>query len=334
MPVPSLGVRFALLTPLVVAVIVGSAFVGPTALDWNSITHFDGDHINVFWQLRVPRSLLAAAAGAALAIGGVILQALFRNPLAEPYTLGIASGASLAAALGLLLSGVAGFAWLSTVPLAVLAFAGAALAMLAVVLVSRMRRGGDMARVLLAGVCVAYICSAGILLVTFLADRNVTNEIVKWMMGSLVTVRAWEPLQVTVILVPVLAFALRMHRALDLLSFGPELAAARGVAVRFTVWSSFALVGLLTAVVVAHCGPIGFIGLMVPHMGRALFGARTWPLLCGSTLIGAGFLTACDALARGISVLELPVGVVTNILGAGFFLYLLATREILPAGGR
>lgn len=329
------AVRFAVLIPGTLLVVAATTLLGPTPLDWDSLlaplrgaAPEAGASVSIYWHLRVPRSLLAACAGAGLAVGGVIFQALFRNPLAEPYTLGVASGASLAAAMGFL------FGWrsdaLAGLPLlSVLAFAGALAAMGVVALMSRLRPGRDMARLLLAGVCVAYICSAGILLVTFLADRAITSDIVRWMMGSLVTVRPRAALEVVVVLVPVLAVAAGLHRALDLLTLGDELAASRGVAVGRTIWLSYGLVGCLTAAIVAHCGPVGFVGLMVPHIGRALFGVRTLPLLLGAALLGAAFLAVCDAIARALFVVELPVGVVTNILGAAFFFYLLATRDVL-----
>ena len=190
-----------------------------------------------------------------------------------------------------------------------------------------------MARLLLAGVCVAYLCSAGILLVFFLADRAITNDIVIWMMGSLGTLRPRAALEIALVLTPILAVIACQHRALDLLAFGNDLAASRGVNIGWTIWSCYALIGLLTAVIVANCGPIGFVGLMVPHIGRALFGVHTLPLLLGSALLGAGFLCICDGIARAMPVTELPVGVVTNILGAGFFFYLLTQRTgTLPNG--
>lgn len=320
------GRRFVILLPLVLLIVAGTTLLGPRWIGWDGITS-DGQAGHIFWNLRVPRSLLAACAGAGLAIGGVIFQALFRNPLATPYTLGVASGASLAAAMGFLAGWRGGAAW--GVPwLTLLALGGALGAMGLVCLVSRLRRGHDMTRLLLAGVCVAYMCSAGILLVTFLADRAITNDIVVWMMGSLGTLRPRAALEIAVILVPVLAFGIYSHRALDLLNFGNQLAASRGVNVGFTIWASYTLVGLLVAVIVANCGPIGFVGLMVPHIGRAIFGVRTLALLLGSALLGAGFLAVCDGVARLLPVAELPVGVVTNILGAAFFFYLLATRDV------
>lgn len=317
--------RLLALLPIVLLIVAASTCLGPQWLDWREISA--GERAaDVFWRLRVPRTLLGAVAGAGLALGGVIFQTVFRNPLATPYTLGVAGGASLAAAIGYLCG------WHGRLPgdvpvLTLLAFGGAVAAMSLVFLVGRVQRGRDLTRLLLAGVCVAYLCSAGILLVTYLADRAVTNDIVVWMMGSLGILRPRAALEVAVVLVPVLLYVASRHRALDLLAFGDQLAAARGVHVDGTIWSSFLLVGLLVAVIVANCGPIGFVGLMVPHIGRALFGARTLPLLLGSALLGAAFLTLCDGLARSLRVVELPVGVVTNVLGAVFFFYLLATRD-------
>lgn len=320
----STAARLLILTPLVLLIVAGTTLLGPIGLD--KLFSADGSSY-VFWHLRVPRSLLAACAGAGLAVGGVIFQAIFRNPLAEPYTLGVASGASLAAALGFL-GGWRGATAMGIPAVSLLALCGALGAMSLVYLMSRLRPGRDMARLLLAGVCVAYLCSAGILLVFFLANQAITNEIVTWMMGSLGILRPRAGLEIAVVLVPVLAFAVYSHRALDLMTLGDDLAAARGVNVGRTIWSSFGLVGLLTAVIVANCGPIGFVGLMVPHIGRALFGVRTLPLLLGSVLLGAAFLAVCDGVARSLPVTELPVGVVTNILGAAFFFYLLATRDV------
>jgi iron complex transport system permease protein len=324
--------RFGVLLPAVLLIVASTTLLGPRWIDWRDILSTT-DPSYVFWHLRVPRTLLAATAGAGLAVGGVIFQALFRNPLAEPYTLGVAGGASLAAALGFL-CGWRGAGWTGVPWSVMLAFGGALGALGLVYLVSRLRPGRDMARLLLAGVCVAYMCSAGILLVTFLADRAITNEIVVWMMGSLGVLRPRAGLEVAFVLVPVLAYGLYSHRALDLLTFGDDLAAARGVNVGRTVWSCFVLTGLLTGVIVANCGPIGFVGLMVPHIGRAMCGARAAPLLIGAALVGAAFLAVCDGLARSLPVVELPVGVVTNILGAAFFFYLLATREMSLGTGR
>ncbi len=328
------AIRVAVLALAAALVVAGSTLPGHAPLDWEEILHparaGRTGVVNVFWHVRAPRALLAAAGGAGLALGGVVLQALFRNPLATPYTLGIASGASLAAAIGFLLH--LGGTWLGMPVLSLLALSGALAAIGLVYLMARVRAGHDMTRLLLAGVCIAYLSSAGVLLVTVLAGNAVTNDIVMWMIGSLAVLRPAAGIEILVVLIPALAFVLYSHRALDLLSMSDDLAASRGVAIGTVVWTCYFLVGLLTAVIVANCGPIGFIGLMVPHMARALLGPRTLPLALGAVLLGGAFLAACDALARSLSIYELPVGVLTNILGAAFFFYLLATRDTVFPG--
>lgn len=322
----------AALVPLTLLIVAATTLLGPQWIGPGEILAGE-PAAHVFWRLRVPRSLLAAVVGAGLSIGGVIFQTLFRNPLATPYTLGVAGGASLAAGVGFL-SGWQGARLGGVPPLTLLAFGGAMATLGLVFAISRLRRGRDLTRLLLAGVCVAYMCSAGILLVTFLAEDAITNDIVVWMMGSLGVLRPRAVLEVTLVLVPVMVVAAYQHRALDLLNFGDQLAASRGVNVDATLWGCFALVGLLVAVIVANCGPIGFVGLMVPHIGRALFGVRTLPLLVGSALLGAAFLAVCDGLARSLPVRELPVGVVTNVVGAIFFFVLLAMRDFVHGAAR
>lgn len=323
--------RLLLLAAFALLLVAASALFGQTRLDLDDIL---GPHPSpIFWDLRWPRTLLAAVAGAGLAVGGVVFQALFRNPLATPYTLGIDSGASLGAAAGFLLGAagtwtlVPGVAELGLPKLSLFALAGALGAMALVLLMSRLRGGQDLTHLLLAGVCVAYLASAGVLLVMYAAQRPLTNEILFWTMGSLAAQRPAAAGQIALVLAPALAYLCLCHRRLDLLALGDHFAAARGVPVGRTVWSCFVVVGVLTAVIVANCGPIGFVSLMVPHMARALLGPRALPLLVGSALLGGAFLAACDALARTMSAYEPPVGIVTNILGAVFFFYLIATRD-------
>lgn len=286
------------------------------------------DGFSPYWDIRLPRTILAALVGAALAVGGVIFQAIFRNPLATPYTLGVDAGAALGAAVGIALN--LGTSWLGLPRLGGLALLGAAGATTAVALIARAQKTRDMTRLLLAGVCVAYLSTAGIVLVTILARRgSVSNDVLIWLLGSLEVFDPRARLHAAIALVGVLLFAVWSHRALDLIALGEDVAASRGVAVDATLWGSFALVSAMTAILVAHCGPIGFVGLIVPHFARLILGARALPQLVGSALLGAAFLAACDALARSLSIYETPVGVVTNIFGAGFFFYLLLSR-----GGR
>lgn len=292
-----------------------------------------------FWTLRLPRVVLGMVAGAGLAVAGVILQGLFRNPLAEPYTIGVAGGASLGAALGIALgmNRSIPFFGISIPSLSAASIAGAIVAMAMVMFLARMRRDHDITRLLLAGVCVAYACAAGILAIQYFMGRAVTNDIVNWLIGSLDGAGAQRWTSVAVMLVLTLGFGLAMHRGLDLLAMGDDLAASRGVAVSALVWTSFVLVALLTAVIVTACGPIAFVGLMMPNITRAIFGGRTLPLLAGSALLGAGFLTAADAVARLVLVVttggtqELPVGIITQIVGAIFFFVLLLRERSIYA---
>lgn len=310
--------------PGVVALIIvaASSLLGRPWMTWDDVFHPSG--ADIFWRLRVPRTLLAAAAGAGLALGGVVFQALFRNPLATPYTLGIASGASVAAATGMFLG--AGGYWLGLPVLSVFAFGGALAAMSLVYLIASLRAGRDMTRLLLAGVCVSYMSAAGVMLVQYATEPAVTSRVVVWLMGSLASYDPHAHVAVAIALAPVLAYVLWSHRGLDLVAMGEELAAGRGVPVARLRWSCFVLIGMLVAVIVAYCGPIGFVGLMVPHMARTLVGPRSGPLAVCSCLLGAAFLALCDGAARTF-IAVLPVGVVTNILGAAFFFYLLATRD-------
>jgi len=306
---------------LVVAV---STLLGHRTLSWREIGWpSDGSH-SLFWDFRLPRALLGCVAGAGLALGGAAFQSLFRNPLAEPYTLGIASGASLGAAVAYLLRLDSSWLGLPATPL--LALVGALLAMALVLMMARLSSGPDMTRMLLAGVCTAYLSSAGVLLAMYLSNRPIGDDIVRWTTGTLSVVGYRSTLQIAVVLVPVLLFLLFNHRALTLLSLHEHVAATRGVDVRSCIGGTFVSVGVLTAVIVASCGPIAFIGLMAPHMARALVGGGMLPLLLGSGLTGATFLVACDALARTASSAELPVGVLTNLIGAVFFLGLLVRR--------
>lgn len=316
------------LAAISVLTIVASSFLGTSGPNWNEVFHPASSAI--YWPMRVPRTVLAALAGAGLALGGVIFQAIFRNSLAEPYTLGVASGASVAATAGLLL-GVSGF-WFGIPALSAVAFVGSAAALTLVYLVAHLRRGRDMTRLLLAGVCVAYVSSAGVLLIHWVAQRPITDQVLIWTTGSLARLVGWiGATQVAIALLAVLAYTILAHRALDLIAMGESLAAGRGVGVGAVIWTSFALVGLLTAVIVANCGPIGFVGLMVPHLARTIVGPRTLPLALASSMAGAAFLAACDGVAR-TPARELPVGVLTNVLGASFFFYLLTTREAAHAG--
>lgn len=320
-----------------IAMITGSAFFGSVRLDFQRVFNlsstqaFDAGQAEIFWRVRVPRTLLAAAAGAGLSLAGVVLQTLFRNPLADPYTVGIASGAALGAAAGIALGlgGATVIAGVEIPRVLLLSFGGAVVAVALVMLIARLRAGRDMTRILLAGICIAYACGAGVMLLQYFGDRAVTAEIVFWLIGAVDRARSSAWIEVFAVTALSIGYLLMSHRALDLLALGDDVAATRGVPVSRVVWTCFTLVGVLTAVIVANCGPIAFVGLMIPNLVRAVFGQRTLPLLIASTFVGGAFLAIGDAVARTLlatlygSSQELPVGVITQLVGAAFLFGLL-----------
>ncbi len=290
------------------------------------------------WRtLALPRLCIGMLAGAGLAMAGAMFQALFRNPLASPYTLGVSSGASLGAAIVFLTQG--GGLWYGLPKVTLAAFAGAIVCVSVVYMVASFRQG-QITILLLAGITIGFICNALIVVVLFLVEQHDLGTILQWMMGSLQIV-GFDPVIEAVVMVTLAAgLSVYLHRDLDLLMMGETMAAGRGVPVRRSRALIYFSASLLTAGVVAHCGPIAFVGLMIPHVARFLVGPSHRFLLPASVLAGAAFLPLCDAFARGVlywmsaagwwagvAPREVPVGVLTNLIGGGFFLYLLLARR-------
>jgi iron complex transport system permease protein len=281
--------------------------------------------MTVVLGLRLPRLLLAALAGASLAVAGAAFQALTRNPLADPAVLGVAGGA----ALGAVVSQIAGLegTWLATVGLSVAAFAGALVAATAVYLIASAGGRLPIQTLLLAGVITGLFFSAAITLIISLVDFARLGGILHWLMGSL------EALGYRPVVVMACGAAIGMGvvyaeaRALNLLALGEESALQLGVEAERVKRVIFLAASLLTAVVVAHTGPIGFVGLIVPHAVRLCFGSDNRLLIPLSAGVGASFLVLADTVARVVvRPAELPVGVITAFCGAPFFVYLLRRR--------
>ncbi|HEX4498330.1 MAG TPA: iron ABC transporter permease [Thermoanaerobaculia bacterium] len=314
-----------LLLAIWIATLVATPLVGSQRLSLAGIVHGDPSTQLIFWQIRLPRILLSLLGGAALAVSGLGFQTLFRNPLAEPYTLGVSSGAALGAVLALRFEGGT-FLGLSLVGIA--SFAGALGATALIVGLALRRQGVETSTLLLAGVAVSLSCSAIILFLQYLADSTQTFRMVRWMMGGLSVVGYGEVLWLLpwVIAGSAALFALRWE--LNLLLTGEELAASRGVDLarlrRLVLLATSLMIGALVAV----AGPIGFVGLIVPHMLRRLVGHDHLFLLPACILGGGAFLTLCDAVGRTVMApAELPVGILTALLGGPFFLWLLVWRR-------
>ena len=282
----------------------------------------------VFFRLRLPRVVMAGLVGASLAMVGAALQALFRNPLADPFTLGVSGGASLGASvaivfgLGLNLVGVP-FIFIA-------AFVGASVSVL---LVYRLARsgGGTMlpGALLLAGVVLNLSASAGVLVIQYLASYGRALQILRWLIGSLDVVGFDLIWKILVFLIPGWLVLIAHARDLHLLATGEsESAASLGVDVRRTERMVFLASSLIVAVTVSVGGAIGFVGLIVPHAARLVFGQDVRVLLPASFLLGAAFLILADTLARVvISPGELPVGAITALLGGPVFLLLLKRQQ-------
>ena len=315
-----------LIIGLIIAFLIG-LYVGYQPL---SLTALKTDPIAraVFFRLRLPRVVMAGLIGASLSMVGAALQALFRNPLADPFTLGVSGGASLGASvaiafgLGLNLVGV---------PLIfIAAFVGASVSVL---LVYRLARsgGGTMlpGALLLAGVVLNLSASAGVLVIQYLASYGRALQILRWLIGSLDVVGFDLIWKMLVFLLPGWIVLIAHARDLHLLATGEEESAASlGVDVRRTERTVFLASSLIVAVTVSVGGAIGFVGLIVPHAARLVFGQDVRVLLPASFLLGAAFLILADTLARvAISPGELPVGAITALMGGPVFLLLLKRQQ-------
>lgn len=292
--------------------------------DWTSAEEL------IVWDYRVPRVLLAALVGAGLALVGAVLQAVVRNPLADPWVLGVSSGAGLGAVSLVLLGGGLGIA----LPMSVGAFVGAAVATTALFLLSR--RDGRMTpvRLVLAGVALSYLFSAGTNYLVLTSDADQVFGVLYFLLGTLAGAGYND------LLLPLLALAAAvLHvraraRALNALLAGDETAATLGVAADRVRAELLLTASVVTGVMVAVSGGIGFVGLVVPHIARMLVGAEHRRLLPVAVLGGAVFLVTADALARVVaSPVELPIGVVTAVAGAPFFLWLMRRDGAARRGG-
>ncbi|GHC31058.1 iron complex transport system permease protein [Gemmobacter caeni] len=279
---------------------------------------------NIVWQIRLPRVLLAALVGGGLGLVGAALQAVTRNPLADPHLLGISSGAAFGAIAALLHTGM--FLGLLTVPL--MAFGGALAATALVLGVVALTGAGAADRLVLAGVAVSFIIMAGANILIFLGDPRATHTVVFWMLGGLGLAQWSHLLWPLAVLLPVGLWLWSRAPVLNAMSLGDETAVSLGVEVTRFRLAIFVAAALITGVMVAFSGLIGFVGLMMPHLVRMLVGGDNACVLPGSALAGAVFLIGADAAARVVLAPEdLPIGVVTGLCGGLFFIWLMARRR-------
>jgi iron complex transport system permease protein len=321
----------ALLLGLWLALLAVALLIGPGELSVGDVAAILGHHLGlvsdapppiadaIVWELRLPRALLVTFVGAALGCAGAITQGIFRNPLAEPGVLGISSGAALFAVIGFALGVDALGPW-ATAGLAA-AGATAILALLLGFIGARI----DVATLLLSGVAIAALTSAITTLILALASQrwDLGLRVLHWMMGSFEG-RSWVHLGIAAPLVSAgLGLSLWIRRDLDVLFLGADTARSLGVDLRRLHVLAIAAIGLLVGCATALTGIIGFVGLVVPHLARRLAGPGHRTLIPLSAVLGAGALLLVDTGARSIASVVIPPGVITSLLGAPFFLWIL-----------
>jgi iron complex transport system permease protein len=310
---------------LVIIVAVVTPLIGSTSIDWGRALSGASPDSEILFYARLPRVLLALVVGGALAVTGVLFQAIVRDALADPYVLGVAAGASLGAVLAIC------FGWRdvgSVSALWVAASLGAAASLLVVIGIATQGRRMSSFTLLLAGVTINSICAAAILFLHNIVEFNQSFMVLRWLMGGI------EPVEYsTIAILAALVLAVTMvvfykAREWNLIAVGEDWAAARGVSAHRLMVLGFVAGSLLTGTVTAITGPIGFLGLIVPHALRIKWGADHRFLIPASFLFGAAFLALCDTVARtALAPTEIPVGVITAMLGGPFFIWLLRSRR-------
>ena len=307
---------------------VATPWLGYHLPQWDVIFRPGADDMDaiIFWQIRVPRVLLSLLAGAGLSLGGVVFQALFRNPLATPFTLGVASGASLGVTIAIV-SGIH-FSLLGLSGTSLAALSGAILSIALVYGIARASGKLSPTTMLLGGVAISFFFSSLILLLQYLSDAGSSFRVLHWLMGDISRASMDSVLQLAPFIISGVLIVSLLHRELNLLSITDDMAASRGVNVDRSRQLLFFAVSLMVAGIITVCGPIGFVGIMAPHICRLIIGSNHRFLIPASLLFGATFLTLCDTLARNISsAAEVPVGIITAILGGPFFLWLLLRKN-------
>jgi len=309
-----------------IATVAICPFIGGERLDYRAVVAGPGSSspdADIFFYQRVPRVLLGLLVGGTLATIGAAFQAVLRNPLAEPYTLGVSGGSALGAVVAISVPGL----WVSWGPFSsvqLLALAGAAAALGLIYWMARRPEGMAMNTLLLAGVTISTLCGGAILLVRYVVNPRLLVQMDRWMMGGLDVVGYRELAALFPLLLPGLGLLMARATALNHLVLGEEMATGHGVDVAAVQKEVLLGGGLATAAVVSLAGPIGFVGLVVPHAVRRLSGFDHRVILPASFLLGGAALTVCDTVARTVlAPTEMPVGIITALVGGPLFIRLL-----------
>jgi len=301
-------------------ILLSSVFLGSIEIGVGDIWDASTMGYEIFWELRVPRLFLAFFTGGVLALGGMVFQTLFRNPMSTPYTLGVASGATLFTAIGIIW-GFATYSWLFS-------FVGAAGTIVVLFALTARLGGGEGASVLLVGIALSFFYSATLLGLFYMSTLQQSYEIVRFTMGSLDTVGMGDGAMVALSGLILLGVLLYRRGDFTLLLTSHSFAQLHGVNLKRLTMLLLLSVSLAVGVAVSITGPIGFVGLVIPHIIQILYAQSTHHLIGTTFYYGGIFLVLCDTLSRTLSSpSDIPIGIVTSFVGAPFFVYLIVRRR-------
>lgn len=297
-------------------------------LELNGLHDIPSSYFNIVWMIRFPRSIISACVGIGLTLCGIVMQAAVENPLADPYILGISSGATLGATFALLI-GVGSFPIIGQASLSMCAFVGALVASFLVLFFANIGGHATGTKLVLAGTVINSMFSAFSNLMIYFADNaQALQNITFWIMGSTASA-TWSKVPLVIIITGLtLVFFLTQRNTLNLMLMGEEAAITLGIDLIFWRRIYLIIASLITGILVSSCGMIGFVGLVIPHIVRAIFGANHRSLIPYATLFGGIFMVIADLLSRTlVNGSELPVGIITAALGAPVFLYMLLKKD-------
>lgn len=339
----------AILIAITILITCVSVFIGAVNIPFDTVVRILGNkilgigdisdipqyQISIIWRLYLPRALIGVIVGAGLAMVGVVMQAMVQNPLADPYILGISSGASLGATFAILMGatvlpgtifasfGVQAFAFIGAIASSILVFILSAI-------------GGKMTttKLVLSGVIISSLCGAISNLIVYLEpDAEGMRSLTFWLMGSLSTIDFDTAIQCGVAVILGLIVFLTQMRNLNAMMLGDSTATTLGVNLSKLRMLYIIVTSIIIAIIVSNCGIIGFVGLIIPHIARALVGTNHWKLLPVSIVLGALFMLVADIFARTISTSEVPIGIITSLCGAPVFAYIMLKKSYGFGGG-
>lgn len=312
--------RFSLL--ISAAILIFAPFFGQVDLNVHEILNPSSSSHMLFWEIRFPRVVIAFFSGAILSLAGLLFQSLFRNPLTTPFTLGVASGATLGTAIAIVFLSEMIF-WQYA-----LSFAGALLTVLILFVISRSLKSTQTNSLLLVGIALSFFYSAALMVLFFLSDFQQSYSIIRFTMGSL-SIIGFEPVYPVAVAALLLLVAIRFYtQELKLLLASLDFAFLKGIDVNRVTMTLLLITSLAVAVCVSVVGPIGFVGLIVPHIIKTIYQQSSDTLIVPTFFYGGIFLVFCDLISRNLGAAsDIPIGVITSFLGGPFFIYLILHRH-------